>query len=64
MTRRTEAQLTLLVIGVLVWGYGQRVDDSRLRWIGIVFFAAATALRFARRRSDSGNSTDEPPPPD
>jgi hypothetical protein len=50
MGRRTEAQLALLVIGLIVWGYGQRVDDERLRWIGIAFFAVATVLRFAKRR--------------
>jgi hypothetical protein len=50
MTHRTEAQLALLVIGVIVWGYGQRVEDNRLTWIGIVFFAAATALRFFKRK--------------
>ena len=50
MTRRTEIQIALLVVGIVVWGYGQRVEDSRLQIIGIVFFAAATALRFLKRR--------------
>ena len=49
MARRTEIQLALLVIGLGVWGYGQRVDDSRLRVIGIVFFAVATALRLFKK---------------
>jgi hypothetical protein len=44
-------QLALLTIGVIVWGYGQRVDDNRLTWIGLAFFAAATALRFLKRSS-------------
>ena len=57
--RRTEAQLALLVIGVIVWGYGQRTDDNRLTWIGLAFFAAATVLRFFKRRA----SPDEPPSP-
>lgn len=48
--RRTEIQLALLVIGLVVWGYGQRVDDPVLRWIGIAFFAAATFLRFVKRK--------------
>ena len=52
MKRRTEAQLALLLIGVTVWGYGQRVDDKRLTWIGLAFFAAATLLRFFKRKAD------------
>jgi hypothetical protein len=47
---RTEIQLALAAIGLVVWGYGARVDDRRLLWIGIGFFAAATALRFFKRR--------------
>jgi hypothetical protein len=50
MTRRTEIQLALLVIGLVLWGYGQRIDDGRLRVIGIVFFTVATALRLLKRR--------------
>jgi len=52
MTHRTEIQLALLVIGLIVWGYGQRTDDSRLTWIGLGFFAAATVLRFLKKRSE------------
>jgi len=47
--RRTEIQLGLAAIGLVVWGYGARMGDSRLQWIGIAFFAAATALRFFKR---------------
>ena len=50
--RRTEIQLILAAIGLVVWGYGARVDDHRLEWIGIAFFAAATALRFFKRRPE------------
>jgi hypothetical protein len=49
MPRRTVIQLALLTIGVIVWGYGQRVDDNRLTWIGLAFFAAAAAMRFLKR---------------
>jgi len=48
--RRTEIQLALLVIGLVVWGYGQRIDDTMLRWIGIAFFALATVLRFLKKK--------------
>ena len=46
---RTYAQLSLFFIGVVVWAYGVRADNERLRWIGIVFFGAATLLRFVKR---------------
>ena len=52
MKRRTEIQLALLVMGLIVWGYGQRTDDSRLTWIGLGFFAAATILRFFKKRPE------------
>ena len=60
MTRRTEIQLALLVVGLIVWGYGQRTDDERLRWIGIAFFAAAFLLRFAKRKQ-ADDEPDTPP---
>lgn len=50
--RRTEIQLVLAAIGLAVWGYGVRVDDPRREWIGIAFFAAATVLRFFKKRPD------------
>jgi hypothetical protein len=50
MAHRTEIQLALLVVGLGVWGYGQRIDDARLRIAGIVLFAIATALRFFKKR--------------
>ena len=58
MRRRTEVQLVLLAIGVFVWGYGQRVDDTRLRWIGISFFAVATGLRLLKRRTPPDEHTE------
>jgi hypothetical protein len=51
LTRRTEIQLALLVIGLVVWGYGARTDQPRLTWIGLACFAGATALRFAGKRT-------------
>ena len=46
---RTYAQLALFFIGLIVWAYGVRSDDERLRWIGIAFFAVAVVLRFLNR---------------
>jgi hypothetical protein len=58
MTHRTEIQLALLVIGLIVWGYGQRTDDSRLTWIGLGFFAAATVLRLLKKPPVQENDRD------
>ena len=52
MPPRTLIQLALLVIGIIVWGYGARIDDQRLTWIGIAFFAVAVVLRLLRGRID------------
>jgi hypothetical protein len=51
METRSIVQLALLFIGLVVWGYGQRVDDARLTCIGIGCFAIATVLRFLKRRA-------------
>ena len=53
VNRRTEIQLALLVIGLIAWGYGERVDDQRLRYVGIGFFAAAFLLRIFKRKDAS-----------
>ena len=50
MRYRTQIQLALLAIGLIIWGYGQRIDDSRLTYVGLGFFAAAFVLRFFKRQ--------------
>jgi hypothetical protein len=45
------AQLALSVIGLIVWGYGTRLDDPRVGWAGVALIAVAALLRFAKRRS-------------
>jgi hypothetical protein len=47
---RTIAQLALLAVGMIVWGYGTRIDDEWLRWIGIACFAIAFVLRLLKKR--------------
>ena len=50
-TRRLEhAKLALGGVGVFIWAYGARVDDARIRWVGIALLAVAFLLRFLRRR--------------
>ncbi len=50
MPRRTPIQIALLVVGLGAWGWGVRIDDHRLEWVGIAFFAAATLLRVFKPR--------------
>ena len=56
MGRRTTIQLALLVMGLVIWGYGQRIHDSSLQLVGVALFALATMLRFFRR---SGTKRDD-----
>ena len=57
--RRTTFQLAFLVMGLIIWGYGQRIDDATIRLVGIAFFAVAFVLRFFKR-SDTRPYRDEP----
>ena len=50
MTPITSAQLGLAVIGLVVWGYGTRLGDPRVGWVGIALLVAASLLRFVKRR--------------
>jgi hypothetical protein len=45
------ARIALLVVGLAVWGYGARVDDSQLRLIGIALLALSLVLRFFKPRT-------------
>ncbi len=48
MTGLTKLKLGLTIIGLILFGYGARVDDARLRLIGIGFVAAASIMRFLK----------------
>ena len=58
MSRKTTFQLAFLVMGLIIWGYGQRVEDATVRLVGIAFFAVAFILRFFRS-SETRRITDE-----
>lgn len=51
MGRRTEIQLALLVVGIVVWAFGIRNEIVALQWTGIGLFAAATLLRFFKKKT-------------
>jgi hypothetical protein len=59
MSGLTRIKLALALIGVVLFAAGVRLDDSRLRYIGIGFVAAAWILRFVKPRPP----TQAPPPP-
>ena len=44
------ARVVIAALGVVVWGYGYRIDDSRIRLVGIVGLAISLVLRFVPRR--------------
>jgi hypothetical protein len=50
MTVLSHLKLGLAFIGVVLFGYGVRVDHELLRWIGIGFLVAAALLRILERR--------------
>lgn len=50
MTAISQLKLGLALIGLILFGYGMRAEDTRLRWMGIGFLAAATILRFVKPR--------------
>ncbi len=51
MSVATRLKIALALIGVLVFAAGIRLDQSRLRLIGIGFVAVAWLMRFARSRA-------------
>jgi hypothetical protein len=57
--RRTTFQVAFLIMGLIIWAYGQRVDDPTIRLVGIAFLAVAFVLRFFRS-SDTKPTADEP----
>ena len=51
MNQLTTAKVALFIVGLIVLGYGMRVDSPTLRWIGIGFFGIAFLLRFIKRKN-------------
>ena len=55
MTRLLLARIVLTLIGVGVWGYGQRTDNPDTRLAGIIVLAIALLLRFVPKRWFAGD---------
>jgi hypothetical protein len=58
MSRLLLGRAVLLVIGVITWGYGYRVDDANIRLAAIGILVVAMLLRFVPKRWQG----DDPPP--
>ncbi|HEU5184151.1 MAG TPA: hypothetical protein VFU01_06265 [Gemmatimonadaceae bacterium] len=56
MTTLIKVKLALVVIGLILWAWGYRVDDSFLRVSGIAVLLIAVLLRFAGRRPRASDS--------
>ena len=50
MSRIVWARLVLAVVGVAVWGYGQRADLADVRLAGIGILAVSLILRFVPKK--------------
>jgi hypothetical protein len=55
-------KLALVVIALIIWTWGYRVDDSFLRVAGIVVLLIAFLLRFVGRRRRAPHASKEEPP--
>jgi hypothetical protein len=48
MTPQTISKIALFIVGLILVGYGMRVDSPSLRWVGIAFLVAAFLVRFIK----------------
>jgi hypothetical protein len=60
MNTLVRIKLALVVIGLIIWFWGYRTDDSFFRVVGIIVLLVAFLLRFAGR----GRRRDEPEKPE
>jgi len=63
MKRRTEIQLALLIVGLIVWATGQRTENAPLQYAGIACFAVATLLRFFKKKDSEPDDSGASDPP-
>ena len=50
MTRYLTARITVTIVGIVVWAYGQRSDLPQVRVVGMLILGVALAMRFAPKR--------------
>lgn len=59
MSTLTKVKLGLTIIGLILFAYGARVDDAKIRMFGIGFVAAASLLRFVKPKQVESASRDD-----
>ncbi len=63
MNSFVRLKLALVAIGLIIWAWGYRADDSFLRMAGIVVLLIAFLLRFVGRRPRGRAAPEDWPPP-
>jgi hypothetical protein len=63
LTTLVRLKLGIAAVGLIIWAWGYRTDDSFLRISGIVVLTIAFLLRFAGRRTRASDAPEDPPPP-
>jgi hypothetical protein len=61
MNTLVRMKLGLFVIGLILWTWGYRSDDSYFRIAGIVVLLIAFLLRFVGRRAGNPDARKDPP---
>jgi len=49
LTRLALIKVALAAVGIVVWGYGTRIDSAHLRLAGMIVLVVAVALRLLPR---------------
>jgi chromate transport protein ChrA len=50
MTRLIITRIVVTLVGIAVWGYGQRTEQPQVRIVGMAILAVALLMRFAPKR--------------
>jgi hypothetical protein len=55
MTQWTAWQAVIGAVGLVVFGYGIRVESAAVRWAGIGCLVVAFLIRFMKKRTEHRN---------